>query len=184
MPNMVIQGGPPSPVQNGTPFGTFHAQGQYSINVIQKLQRDNIRSLEPKRDIAEAFVRHTDDYHKNTVFSDTCRSWYKNNETGRTTAVWPGSALHFREIVGNPRWEHYNIDYRDAKNIFAFMGVGLVKELLTPGMDTTSYLNTSNIDPLWLKEMQDHRLPEGTKINGNEIEEIEVNGAESIVPMF
>ena len=154
MPNMVILGGPPSPVQNGTPFGAFHAQGEYALHLIQKLQRDNIRSLQPKRSVTDHFVRHTQEYHKNTVFTDSCRSWYKNNDTGRVTAVWPGSALQYRAILQEPRWEHYDIEYRDSKNIFSFMGNGLVKELVTPGADTTHYLKPSNIDPLWLKEVR------------------------------
>lgn len=33
------------------------------------------------------------------------------NKDGRITAIWPGSGLHFQEVVREPRWEDYNIRY-------------------------------------------------------------------------
>lgn len=152
LPNFIIQGGPPSPVQNGTPFGTFQASANYSLEVIRKLQQENIRSIEPKLDVTRQFNVHTQMFHQGTSFSDNCRSWYKNNETGRVNAVWPGSALHYIELVRKPRWEDYNIDYR-GENMFSFMGVGLTAVEVDEKADVCSYLRVSNIHPLWLKEM-------------------------------
>ncbi|KAL1595999.1 hypothetical protein SLS60_009690 [Paraconiothyrium brasiliense] len=154
MPNLVMQGGPPTPVQNGTPFGAFHTHANYALQVIKKMQRDNIRLLQPKRTVTEAFNRHAQDYLMNTVFADSCRAWYKNNETGRITAIWPGSALQYKELLDSARWEDYEIEYRDKDNMFAFLGNGLVKEHVNPELDITYYLNVSNIDPRWLKEVQ------------------------------
>lgn len=161
MPNFMMQGGPPSPVQNGTPFGGFHAAAGYALHIIRKLQRENVRALQPKRDVVRAFVRHVDDYFAGTVFADACRSWYKDNETGRINAVWPGSALHYRKVLENPRWEDYEIEYRDEGNMFSWMGLGFVQEQVTPGADLAFYLSVDNIDPLWMREIQ------GTGETGN-----------------
>lgn len=161
MPNFMMQGGPPSPVQNGTPFGGFHAAAGYALHIIRKLQCENVRALQPKRDVVRAFARHVDDYFAGTVFADACRSWYKDNETGRINAVWPGSALHYRKVLENPRWEDYEIEYRDEGNMFSWMGLGFVQEQVTPGADLAFYLSVDNIDPLWMKEIQ------GTGKTGN-----------------
>lgn len=157
MPNLVMLPGPPLPVQNGSTFASFHAMGAFVLRVIEKLQADNIRSFTPKRDVARAFMQHCEKYHEATVFSDECRSWYKNNATGRVTAVWPGSALHYAEALRTPRWEHYDLDYRNPTNMFAWLGNGFVKELTDPALDPAYYVKVENIDPLWSKEIQKTR---------------------------
>jgi cation diffusion facilitator CzcD-associated flavoprotein CzcO len=48
MPNFVLHGGPPGPLQNGSPLGVYYALSIYSIKMITKLQNENIRSLRPK----------------------------------------------------------------------------------------------------------------------------------------
>lgn len=154
MPNFMMQGGPPSPVQNGTPFGAFRASSDYAIHIIKKLQRENVRSLHPKQHVVEAFARHVDDFFAGTVFSDACRSWYKDNQSGRVNAVWPGSALHYRQILETPRWEDYEVQSRDEQNMFSWMGLGFVKEHRIPGADLGFYLSVEKIDPLWGEEIR------------------------------
>lgn len=154
MPNLVMMPGPPTPVQNGTPFGAFHATANYALQIIKKMQMDNIRSFEPKRDVTEAFRKHCGEYHRHTVYTDACNSWYKNKASELVTTVWPGSAVQFLEIIKMPRWEHYNMDYRNPANIFTFMGNGLVEAIVSPDKDPSYYLDAHNIDPLWIESYQ------------------------------
>lgn len=42
-------------------------------------------------------------------------------------AVWPGSSLHYCEMVERPRYEDFDIKYQDPANMFAFMGLGFTK---------------------------------------------------------
>lgn len=35
----------------------------------------------------------------------------KDRSTGRVTAVWPGSSIHYMEMIDTPRWEDYQITY-------------------------------------------------------------------------
>ena len=81
-----------------------------------------------------------------------CR--YKNNETGRVNAVWPGSSLHYVELIKKPRWEDYDIEYigPGKKNMGAFLGMGTVEALVTKG-DPSPYLSVESIDPAWMKAM-------------------------------
>jgi hypothetical protein len=39
--------------------------------------------------------------------------------------IWPGSLFHHLKFLKHPRYEHYEIKYRDPGNIFAFLGNGL-----------------------------------------------------------
>lgn len=82
--------------------------------------------------------------------------WYKNNETGRVNAVWPGSSLHYCEMIKTPRWEDYEIEYLKGsageKNMWAFMGMGTVRALVEK-LDVSPYLTVENIDPEWMKAM-------------------------------
>lgn len=47
----------------------------------------------------------------NYIFTD------KDNLTGAITAVWPGSSIHFMDVVANPRWEDYEIEYMNVRLI-------------------------------------------------------------------
>jgi len=38
--------------------------------------------------------------------------------------IWPGSLLHHLKFMRHPRYEHYEITYRDPDNIWAFLGNG------------------------------------------------------------
>lgn len=52
---------------------------------------------------------------------------YKNGmRDGKVWGPWPGSSLHYLEVLSTPRWEHYNIKYL-GKNRVAYFGVGRTK---------------------------------------------------------
>jgi hypothetical protein len=154
MPNFMMHGGPPAPVQNGTSFGYLHAVADYGIKMIEKLQREDVKSLAPKQDVTDAFGQYVQDLLKLTVFSDDCRSWYKNNKTGKVNAVYPGSTLHYIEMINNPRWEDYNIEYNEKGNMWRFMGIGMVPQQKKHGQDLSYYVHEEDIDPLWLEEIK------------------------------
>jgi hypothetical protein len=153
MPNFVLHGGPPGPLQNGSPLGVHHALSSYGIKMITKLQNENIRSLRPKASALRDFHDYIQALVPHTVFNDECRSWYRNNKTGKVTNIYPGSALHFMEMLERPRWEDYEIEYWN-ENRFPFMGWGYVKGFKEPGGDLTYYLTPDKIDPEWIKALR------------------------------
>lgn len=60
---------------------------------------------------------------KGTVWQQECRSWYKSNSvSGKVTALWSGSTLHYLEAIAEPRYEDWHIKYNG--NRFAFLGNG------------------------------------------------------------
>ena len=42
----------------------------------------------------------------------------KNRKTGRVDGIWPGSGLHFRDAIEDPRWEDMEIKYHSVRNLY------------------------------------------------------------------
>ena len=148
--------GPSWPVHNGSVMGPLIANGDYVVNVINKMQSDQFKSIVPRADITGKFNQHVQHWVQRTVWTDDCRSWFKDNETGRITALWPGSALHYAQAIKHPRYEDYEIQYLN-ENPWAILGNGFSRAEKTPQMDPTPFLRVDAIDPKWLKAMQEGR---------------------------
>jgi hydroxyversicolorone monooxygenase len=112
---------------------------------------------------------------RHTVWTEDCRSWYKNNETGRVNAVWPGSSLHYIEAIRQIRYEDYDVRYLGVgrKNRFAYLGMGTTEALVLKG-DPSPYLNVGMIDPDWMRAMG---MDEG-KIHDAKIRDLEAKREE------
>jgi hypothetical protein len=153
-PNFFTFIGPSWPVENGAVVGPLAQVAQYTIQMIQKIQSEYISSISPRQDITDEFNAHCQEWVRHTVWQDDCRSWYKNNETGRVNAVWPGSSLHYIEAIRYPRYEDYEITYLGPakNNRWAYLGMGTVRASVEHG-DISPYLNVDSIDPDWIKAM-------------------------------
>lgn len=95
---------------------------------------------------------------KYTVWKHDCRSWYKNNDTGRVNAVWPGSSLHYMKAIETPRWEDFEIKY-EHNNPWASLGMGWTLENRAPPgeSDPSPYMKLENIDPEWARAVLGER---------------------------
>nr|POE63579.1 putative sterigmatocystin biosynthesis monooxygenase stcw [Quercus suber] len=153
-PNFLTFIGPTWPVENGSVMGPLHSVSEYALAAIRKLQNENLHSFAPRRAVTAAFNAHVQEWIKHTVWKDDCRSWYKDNATGRVNAVWPGSSLHYQQVIAAPRWEDYDLVYRDA-NPWACLGMGFTLEHRAPApgaasaVDKSPYLSLDNLDPRW-----------------------------------
>jgi hypothetical protein len=92
---------------------------------------------------------HQTNNYRHTVWKDECRSWYKNNETGRVNAVWPGSSLHYMDIIRSPRYEDFDLTYHN-KNLWAHLGMGFSLGNREK-QDWSPYLALENCDPKWMQ---------------------------------
>jgi hypothetical protein len=153
MPNFITFIGPTWPVENGSVMGPLGMVAQYAIQIIKKMQSEFIKSIAPKQDITDLFNAHTQEFMKQTVWTSSCRSWYRNNETGRVNAVFPGSSLHYCQTIATPRYEDYNITYQNKHNLWAYLGLGFTMQERTEGADLTPYLSEEAIDPKWMDEV-------------------------------
>ncbi|PSN74052.1 FAD/NAD(P)-binding domain-containing protein [Corynespora cassiicola Philippines] len=150
MPNWLMFIGPTWPVENGSVTGPLSVVAEYVIKIVKKMQRDHIKSWVPRQEITDSFNEHVQEWIKHTVWKDNCRSWYRNNETGRVNAVWPGSSLQYMDVISSPRYEDFEITYQH-KNPWAHIGMGYTTANVKAGSDLSPYLQLENIDPKWLK---------------------------------
>jgi hydroxyversicolorone monooxygenase len=177
-PNFLTFIGPNWPVENGSVMGPLNEVSLYTLQVIKKMQSEYVSSWSPKQDVTDAFNEHCQEWVRHTVWVEECRSWYKNNETGRVNAVWPGSSLHYMEAIKQPRWEDMELEYTGPakKNRWAYLGMGTTTALVEHG-DVSPYINVENIDPAWMQAMG----IDASKIHDAKVKELEAksNGEET-----
>ncbi|GAD98916.1 hypothetical protein PVAR5_7619 [Paecilomyces variotii No. 5] len=121
-PNYLVFLGPNTPIANGSLIGALEATADYFIRLLRKMTAQRVASFDIRSDVQSDFNSHTQDFMRHMVWTGSCRSWYKNS-TGKITAVWPGSGLHYREFLESDRWEDWNWHYK--KNRFQYWGQGL-----------------------------------------------------------
>ncbi|KAH7141866.1 hypothetical protein EDB81DRAFT_653405 [Dactylonectria macrodidyma] len=147
IPNYFTVMGPSFPIANGSVMGPLQAVAKYLLKIVQKIQRDNIRSLSPKQAVTDEFNEHTQAWVRGTAWADPrCRSWYKDNTTGRVNAIWPGSSLHFCELVKEPRYEDFEIKYLNDHNMWEFLGLGFTRDMMREAGDLSPYISLDELD--------------------------------------
>lgn len=152
MPNYFTVMGPSFPIANGSVMGALQAAAKYILQMVQKIQREHIHSLWPKQSVTDAFNEHTQAWMAGAAWQDSkCRSWYKDNRTGRVNAIWPGSSLHFCETMKYPRFEDYEIRYESSANMWEFMGLGFTKNMLSDDPDLSPYISTEEVDDKFIR---------------------------------
>ena len=172
MPNYFTFIGPTWPVENGSVMGPLEQVSKYVIQIINKMQVEKIHSLEPKHDVTALFNDHAQAWVNGTCWEEDCRSWYKNNETGRVNAVWPGSSLHYNKTIETPRYEDFNIKYSNEKNMWAYLGLGFIPNQVEEGGDLAPYINKDELEPSFFdfrfdpKEEEELIKARGSKVYG------------------
>ncbi|KAG6811880.1 hypothetical protein H0H92_005406 [Tricholoma furcatifolium] len=142
-PNYFLVIGPNSPIGNGPVLSFIEAKMDYILKFANRWQTENIRSFSPKAEAVEDFMAHKDRFMKDTVWEHDCRSWYKaNSVSGKVSALWPGSTLHYMEAIGDPRYEDWEIKYKG--NRFAWMGNGLSQTEVDGRADLSYYIRGSD----------------------------------------
>ncbi|OAL38579.1 hypothetical protein AYO20_02229 [Fonsecaea nubica] len=89
-PNFILTFGPTFPVLTGSVTASISAVADYAIQMIKKIQAEDLLYVCPRQDITDQFNEHCQTMLHGTVWEDHCNSWYKRPSDGRITAVWPG----------------------------------------------------------------------------------------------
>jgi hypothetical protein len=138
---MIVFIGPNGPASHSSILPILEWHTRYMFQMIEKMQTENIKAFEPKVEAAEELFKHTHELMKRLVWSSSCRSWFKQGkEHGPVTAIYPGSRLHYFEMLKNVRYEDYEISYR-SKNRFQFMGNGYTQIELSVDGDPVWYFD-------------------------------------------
>ena len=74
---------------------------EYYVSVMEKMQMEGIKAIEVKMEPTVQFNDHVDAWHKRSVWSAPCRSWYKMGTTDGKCYVWPGgvSDTSFHDVL-------------------------------------------------------------------------------------
>lgn len=138
-PNFFMFLGPNCPVGVGPVLIVIEAQGTYFCEMLNRWQKQNIRAFEPRQEAVKDFMDHKDKVMENTVWTTNCQSWYKSPTTGKVTALWPGSTLHYLQALADIRYDDYHVTYAGA-NRFSYLGNGFSQLELDPSADTAYYV--------------------------------------------
>jgi hypothetical protein len=129
--------------QNGPVLSAIEIQADWMLKVIDRYQTSNIHSFQPKVEAIDEFIAHKNEFMKDTVWQDPCRSWYKANQVeAPITALWPGSTLHYIECLGEVRWDDLEVKYNG--NRWAWLGNGFSQCEADETADWAYYIRESD----------------------------------------
>ncbi|KAF8226831.1 FAD/NAD(P)-binding domain-containing protein [Tricholoma matsutake] len=163
-PNYFAIIGPNSPIGTGPVLCGIEVQTDYILKIANRWQTENIHSFSPKMEAVEDFIAHKDQFMKNTVWEQDCRSWYKNRRTGKVEALWPGSALHYMEAISEVRYDDWNIAY--SGNRFAFLGNGFSQTESDDTADWAYYIRSYDDSPYLSRGKQMKVVNRSGTVNG------------------
>lgn len=107
---------------------------------LRKIASEDVLFVVPTPEATEEFNTYGDEIMKQFVWSGGCRSWYKNGRMDRrVTAVWQGSAIGFKDVIGELRSEDFKIVWRSGKR-WRWMGNGRARVEREEGADLARYL--------------------------------------------
>jgi hypothetical protein len=145
-PNYLVFLGPNCPIGNGPLLSAMETQADYMLKMITRWQTENWTTFAPKMQAVDDFIAHKDHFMKRTVWEEQCRSWYKNNSaSGKVSALWPGSTLHYIEAMKDVHFDDWDINYQG--NRFAWLGNGYSQCELDDLADTGYYIRSEDDGP-------------------------------------
>jgi hypothetical protein len=97
--------GPFGPYGHGSIIPAMEAITRNVALVLEKFQKQNIKSVVPKKEAVAAFKQHRELYLQRTIWNAPCSAWFKLGPNGENIMMWPGSRLHTMEVLLNTRWE-------------------------------------------------------------------------------
>lgn len=137
-PNYLIFMGPHAPYAHGSFLPMTEAIAKNLVQVVKKVATESVTSFDPKPEAVEDFKRQRKTFLDRTIWNDPCRSWFKQDTYDGELMMWPGSRIHFFEVMKEPRFEDYNLTYV-KNNRFEYFGNGFhIREF--DGRDLSWYL--------------------------------------------
>lgn len=94
-PNYYTIVGPGATWSNGTLLPSIETTIEYVCKFVKKMQTELIKSIDVKQDALDDLYAHFDEFHKDTVWQEECRSWFKDGKIKNRIYLWPGSVSLF-----------------------------------------------------------------------------------------
>ncbi|KAF8183592.1 FAD/NAD-binding domain-containing protein [Mycena galopus ATCC 62051] len=119
-PNMFLVYGPGSGLNTASILILLENQVQYVVKAVQKMQRERLKTMEPKKEATKDWTEHM-----RTVYTDACNS----------------CALHAIRTLANPRWEDYEYELH-------WLGAGDTENERAQTGDLAWYLDAPDVPPI------------------------------------
>ncbi|KAI0181412.1 FAD/NAD(P)-binding domain-containing protein [Hypoxylon sp. FL1284] len=142
-PNLGFIYGPHGSGRSGTVPHSMEVQIAFYAQLLRKVGREGIRTVQPSRAAADDFVQYSDAFFATTVLSENCSSWYNGGRPGsRIHGLWPGSSAQQTVVYRHPRWEDWDYEYlSDSGNRFAwYFGAGCTRKEGDADANVTPYI--------------------------------------------
>ena len=149
-PNYFTVGGPNSATGGGSLLLILESVMGYVVKAVQKISRENIKSMEVKESALRSWQTHLDQYFPKTVHVDSCTSWYKID--GKIIGLWPGSSLHAMKALEHPRWEDYEYELEEKEDELSWLGNGWTIEDVNRG-NLGYYVDFVDLPPIPSEEL-------------------------------
>ncbi|KAG9496517.1 hypothetical protein J7337_011293 [Fusarium musae] len=203
-PNYLIFLGPNTPISNGSLMGSVEATADYFIRLLHKMIRQRVKSFEVRVDAQEDFNIHTQTVMQDMVWTGTCRSWCKlfvsghhcrtlyqpvdhvtdkQGTNGKVTGLWPGSSLHYIQVLSEDRWEDYKWTHELERYSYWGHGLSWIEE---PSLDPLGATKQDMIEAMTTLPKKDSDLsfylwkssplPETCFASGPPVEEVQDGG--------
>lgn len=107
-PNLFILYGPNTNLGHNSIVYMLESQFPYVMACLQRLQSDDLRYLDVKAPVQQAYDQHVQQALRHTVWEKGCDSWYKT-AAGRNTNNWPGFTFRYRQQTRTPEFADYDL---------------------------------------------------------------------------
>ena len=144
-------GGPNSATGGGSFLIILESIIGYIIKAVAKLTREHLKSLSITPSALASWERYLAAYFPGTVHVGNCTSWYKAGRSGpehKILGLWPGSSLHARKALMEPRWEDFEYQkLNEEQDLLEWLGDGWTIADRTKG-DCSYYLDEVDFPPV------------------------------------
>jgi hypothetical protein len=140
VPNYFTIGGPYFAFGHGSYTTMVELFINNILQIVKKIQKEIIKSIEPTQEATADFVEHADLWVQRTAWYGNCSSWFKNGHPDNIPTIFPGSRLVLADMLLTPRYEDFAIKHW-GKNKFGFLGNGFAT-IEYDGSDMAWYLGS------------------------------------------
>ena len=97
-PNMYVLDGPNAALGHNSAIYMIETQVGYVLSALDHLAASGATALDVTAEAVRSYMSDIDEMARDTVWTQGgCTSWYRDEQTGRVTLLWPDSAESFGE---------------------------------------------------------------------------------------
>lgn len=115
-PNFFMLMGPNTGLGHNSVVYMIESQIGYVLRCLETMRERNLRSVEVRPEVQEAFNVHLQAEFAGSVWTSGCDSWYLHN-SGKNTTLWPGMSYQFRQRMKHFRLSDFRWESREHKAV-------------------------------------------------------------------